>query len=195
MIQPERVELLVNATVPLTAPAAMVTDAGTTRPRLVDFKATLVAWDTAFWSATVQVPDPPRAIVRGEQVKEERSGVPADAVRLIVALALLDPYVAVTVAVCVLGIVAALALKVALVAPARTVTEAGRENTLATAPPIVTARPPAGAALLRVTLQAEVALEVREVGVHCRAETRTGAESESVTGLEEPFRAAEMVAD
>lgn len=57
-------------------------------------------------------------------------------------------------------------------------------------PEIVTRAPPVGAALVKVTVQAELALEVRVVGVHCRAETRTGMTSEIVAEEEEPFREA-----
>jgi hypothetical protein len=66
--------------------------------------------------------------------------------------------------------VPAVTLNVAVVAAAATVTDAGtlrRELVLVSA----TAAPPAGAAPLRVTVQVELAPEVRLAGEHCKPET------------------------
>jgi hypothetical protein len=68
-------------------------------------------------------------------------------------------------------------VKLALVAPAATVTEAG---TLTTAwlLPTDTALPPEGAALLRTTVQLLPLPEASEVGLHCSEETTAGASSD-----------------
>jgi phage terminase large subunit-like protein len=91
-------------------------------------------------------------------------------------------------------IVPLLAMKVAVVALARTVTEAGNNRTLAMAPERATEAPPAGAAWVNVTVQVVLALEARVEAVHCREETRTGATRQTVALLEEPFKEAVTVA-
>jgi len=85
-------------------------------------------------------------------------------------------------------------VNVAVVAAAATVTDAGTVRTLAIAPPIVTTAPPAGATLVRVTVQVVLALETRVPVAHCRVETSTGAESVRFTGAEEPLSDAVTVA-
>jgi len=67
-------------------------------------------------------------------------------------------------------------------------------RTFAIAPAIVTAAPPAGAALARVTVQVVLAFDPRVAVAHCREETSTGAESVRFTGAEEPFSDAVTVA-
>jgi hypothetical protein len=71
---------------------------------------------------------------------------------------------------------AAVAVKVAVVAPAETVTEAGA-GSRALLLDRVTAEPPAGAAFERVTVQVEAAPGFRDVGVQVSEETTTGATS------------------
>jgi hypothetical protein len=87
-----------------------------------------------------------------------------------------------------------LAVKVAVVAVAGTVTEAGSVRTLAMPPEMATTAPPVGAALLKVTVQVVLALEARVVAVHWRAEISAGATNEIVEVLEEPLREAVAVA-
>ena len=69
---------------------------------------------------------------------------------------------------------AAVALKVEVVAPAATVTEAGtvREVLLLAS---VTLDPPAGAVWVNVTVQVLTALCPKPVGLHVTPDTRTGA--------------------
>ena len=87
-----------------------------------------------------------------------------------------------------------LAVNVAEVAPAATVTEEGRLRVFAIAPPMLTAAPPVGAAVVRVTVQVVLELEVRAHAAHCRDETSTEPESVRGNDLDEPFSAAVRVA-
>jgi hypothetical protein len=97
-------------------------------------------------------------------------------------------------AIWVVGIEPVLAVNVALVALAGTVTEAGNMRTLAMAPEIVTATPPAGAAPANVTVQVVVALEVRVEAAHWTEEISVGALRERLNAWEEPLRDAVIVA-
>jgi hypothetical protein len=93
-----------------------------------------------------------------------------------------------------LGIVApAVALKVAVVAPDVTVTDAGTVNKvlLLVSP---TADPPAGALWVRVTVQVLTPLGPSVVGLHARLDTRTGAIKLIVAGCELLPRVAVTVA-
>jgi hypothetical protein len=87
-----------------------------------------------------------------------------------------------------------LAVKLTVVAAAGTVTETGKVRMLGMAPEIVTNAPPVGAGLVKLMVQVVVAFEDSVAAAHCRAETRTGAVSESATGVVAPFREAVMVA-
>jgi hypothetical protein len=89
-----------------------------------------------------------------------------------------------------------LAVKVAVVAVAGTVTEAGSVRTLAMAPEMATTAPPVGAALVKVTVQVVLALEAKLVATHCRDEIRPEAVAvrEREADWEEPLREAVMVA-
>jgi hypothetical protein len=104
-----------------------------------------------------------------------------------------DPLnVAVTVAVWSDSRAPVLAVNVAEVALAGTLTEDGTVNTDGTLLESVTT------VLLaldfaRVTVQDVFALEVRLAATHCRPETVSGAVSDIVTALEEPFKVAVMV--
>ncbi len=104
------------------------------------------------------------------------------------------PSVAVTVTVCDDGIVPAVAEKVAVLAPAATVTEAGTVSRVLLSDK-VTETPPVGAALESVTVQVAAAPELMLVGAQTRDETRTGAVRLRVAVLDCPFRVAVMVAD
>jgi hypothetical protein len=83
----------------------------------------------------------------------------------------------------------AVAVKLAVLAPAATVTEAGTVST-ALLLAMDTELPPEGAALLRVTVQLLPLPEATEAGLHCSAETRAGASSETVALLEAPLSVA-----
>ena len=93
-----------------------------------------------------------------------------------------------------LGMVAAaVALKVAVVAPDDTVTEAGTVSG-GLLLPRVTVEPPAGAVWVRVTVQVLTADCARLVGLHASVETRTGATRLIVAVLELVPRVAVTVA-
>ena len=85
-------------------------------------------------------------------------------------------------------------VKVALMAPAITVTEAGVESR-----ELVSERetlaPPRGATLLRVTVQVLEALEARVEGEQVSEESVTGALRVRVAVLETPLSVAVTVAD
>jgi len=90
--------------------------------------------------------------------------------------------------------VPAAAVKVAELAPAAAVTEAGtvsRDSLSENA----TASPPVGAARFRATVHVAVAWETTLVGLQVRAEISTGAPRLKVVVWEVPFRVAVMVAD
>ncbi len=84
------------------------------------------------------------------------------------------------------GIVPVLAVKVAAVALAGTVTEAGNVRTPAMATAMATEAPPAGAALVKVTVQVVLELEARLAAVHCSEEMVGGATKETLTAIEAP---------
>ena len=155
------------------APAATVTKAGTVSKALLLASVTLVPPVGAIWvTVTVQVLTAPwPRLVRLQDTPETRTG----AARAIVAVCELPPRVAVTAALWLLAIkAAAVALKVAVVAPAATVIDAGTVSKallLASA----TAEPPAGAVWVSVTVQVLTALCPRLAGPQATPETRTGA--------------------
>ena len=113
---------VVALNVPVVKPATTVTEAGTVSTVLVFVSATAAPpVGAAFVSVTVQVPDAFGPKLDGHVNEETSTG----ATRLIVAGAELALYVAVTVAVRLLLSVVVVALKLPVVAPAATVTEAG----------------------------------------------------------------------
>ena len=77
----------------------------------------------------------------------------------------------------------AVALKVEVVAPAATVTDAGTVSE-ALLLASVTAEPPAGAAWVSVTVQVAAALCPRLAGAQARPDTRTGASRPTVAVCE-----------
>jgi hypothetical protein len=90
--------------------------------------------------------------------------------------------------------VLAVALKVAVVAAAATVTEA-ETGSRALLLDRATAVPPVGAALDSVTVQVLAAPEFRLVGLQARLETSTGATKLTVAVLDWPLSVAVTVAD
>ena len=89
--------------------------------------------------------------------------------------------------------VAAVALKVAEVEPAATVTDAGVVSS-ALLSDTVTEVPPVGAALVSVTVHVLAALEPRLVGLQASEERATGATRLSVAVRDTPLRVAVTVA-
>ena len=88
---------------------------------------------------------------------------------------------------------AAVALNVAVVAAAATVTDAGRVSE-ALLLASVTPDPPAGAVWVSVTVQVPAALCPRLAGLQARVDTRTGASRLMVAVCELPPRVAVTVA-
>jgi len=100
--------------------------------------------------------------------------------------------VAVTVALPSGVIVPAVAVNVAAVELAATVTEAGTVN-VALFDDNATLTPPAGAACDTVTVQFVLALDVIVEAAHCREDTLTGSCRVSVAGTENPLSEAVTV--
>jgi len=110
-----------------------------------------------------------------------------------VVLAELPLYVDVIVALWLLPIVVVVALNVAVVAAAATVTDAGTVKT-ALVFVNVTIAPPAGAACVNVTVQVLEAFCPRLVGLHAREDTSTAAARFTVVLAELPLYVAVIVA-
>jgi hypothetical protein len=156
--------VVVALNVAVVAAAATVTDAGTVKAALLsEIAIAAPPVGAALLRVTVQVLEAfgPRLV--GLHASEETT---TGATRLIVALAEVPLYVAVTVALWSLAIVPAAALKVADKEPAATVKDAGTVKT-ALLSEIAIAAPPAGAAFESVTVQTELVPEVRLAGLHC----------------------------
>jgi hypothetical protein len=154
--------------VAVVVPAATVTEAGTVSEALLLANTTLDPPVGAVWvSVAVQVLAAfwPRLV--GLQATLEIS---TGANRLMVSVCELLPRVAVTVALWLLAIeAAAVALNVAVVAPAATVTEAGTVSE-ALLLASVTLDPPVGAVVFKVTVQLATAPGFRLPGLHMRDE-------------------------
>jgi hypothetical protein len=86
----------------------------------------------------------------------------------------------------------AVAVKLPLVAPAATVTDAGTANA-ALFEESVTVQPPAGAAGDIVTVHADVPPDATEAGAHCTPDT-TEVVTDTAEVAEPPFSEAVMVA-
>ncbi len=160
----------VAVNVAVVAPAATVTEAGTVSAVvLLLFSVTLdPPVGAACDNVTVQLDVPAELTVVGVHCTAVTVTV-GDTVSEAVAE---PPFsVAVTVAVWLEVTVAAVAVNVAVVAPAATVTEAGTVTTVVLLLVSVTLDPPVGAACDNVTVQLDVPAEARVVGVHCSAVT------------------------
>src|SRR5580698_5244007 len=134
----------------IVAPAVTVTEGNKVSRSLLLTRVTLVPPAGAVWfRVTVQVPTAFWPRLTGTQAKPETRGVN----RPMAAVCELLPRVAVTVALWLVGIAAAaVALKVAVVAPAATVTEGCRVSRVLLLTS-VTLVPPAGATWAMVTVQ------------------------------------------
>ncbi|MGC4053270.1 MAG: hypothetical protein QM757_28535 [Paludibaculum sp.] len=174
------------------AEAATVTEAGTTRMVLLSESVTARPDDGAApLSWTVQVVLAPEASAVGEQVRELTVIVDSGpSVRVAVWEA---PFsVAVRTADWLLETVPAFAVKVAVEAPAATVTEVGAVSSVELLAS-VTAWPPVGAAADRVTVQVEELPEVRLVGLQVRLLTTVAAAMVTEAVLDVPFVVAVTV--
>jgi hypothetical protein len=154
----------------LLAPAETVTDAGTLTDVLPLVSATLVEVATAALKFTVQDEVAGGVRLAGVHVTLESAGVTAALFNVSVKVLEVLPMLAVSRAEPVaLTAVGALAVNPALLAPAETVTDAG---TLTDALPLVSATlVEVATAVLKFTVQDEVAGGVRLAGVHVRLES------------------------
>jgi hypothetical protein len=149
--------------VAVVAPTGTVVEAGTDNELLLSVILTAAPpLGAACDRVTVQVLDPFDARLVGLHTSDEMTTV---VTRLTLAFAEVPSYVAVMVALPALEIVVAVAWKLALVAPAATVTDAGTVNELLFSERATTA-PPLGAARDSDTVQVADAPDVRLVGVH-----------------------------
>jgi hypothetical protein len=176
---------------PVLAAAAIVTLAGTVKLALLLVKATTtppVGAGPLNVRLQALVPGPIKAA--GVHVRLLRV---ADAVSAMVELALPPLALAVTVPVELLEIVPAVAEKVAVVAPAATVTEAGAVSN-ALLDEMATRTPPAGATALVVAVQVLLAPEFSDVGAQANAITVTGGAKLREAVFELPFNDSVMMA-
>jgi len=160
------------------APAATETEAGTVRAALLSESETArPPVGAAPVKVTVQAAEPPDDRELGEQVRVERTGI---TVRPIEDVAVVPFKVAVTTAVPLVVMVAAEATKVAVEAPAATVTEAGAVTKVLLSER-ATIAPPAGAEASKRTVQVAEPLPRIEVGVQVNEDSPTGTETGTVT--------------
>jgi hypothetical protein len=174
-------ELCVEAALAVAVKTALVADAGTvTLAGIVSAvelseRETLIPPEGAVpLRATVQLLVAPGARLAGLHCREEMV-MAAGAVRAIEACAELPLSPAVMVAVWLVVAVPALAVNVAVVDPALTLTDAEESVSRVLLLETETVAPPEGAAPLRVTVQLLVAPDARLAGLHCREDTRVGA--------------------
>jgi hypothetical protein len=153
------------------APAATVTEAGVvSRVLLSEMVTTVPPLGAAALSVTVQMLEAFEARLVGLQVRLESTT--EGACRAMAAERELLPRVAVTVADCAVVMVPAVTVKLAEVAEAATVTEAGVVSRVLLSERVTTV-PPLGAAALNLTVQVLEALEARLVGLQVRLESTT----------------------
>ncbi len=192
------VALALEVTVPVVAVkeavvavASTVTEAGTVKVALLEARVTTVPpVGAGFDSVTVQGVLALEARLGAVQVREVRLTGPNKEILTGTELPLRE---AVTVALALVVTVPAVEVKDAVVAVARTVTEAGTVR-VALFEARVTTVPPVGAGFDSATVQEVLALEARLEAVQVREVRLTGPSSEMLTGTELPLRAAVTVA-
>ncbi|MBK9170134.1 MAG: hypothetical protein IPM24_22095 [Bryobacterales bacterium] len=169
-------------------PAVTVTDDGILRLGLLSESAiTAPPAGAACDSVTVQVLDPGVAIADGVQVRFDRD---AEGTRERVVVRDVPLATAVTVADDEVVIVLAFAVKLAAVPPAATAAEAGTVRSDEFDDKF-TVTPPAGAALLRVTVHVEAPPELTVEGAQDRLDGVAGASRSSVKFCVTPLYAAD----
>jgi hypothetical protein len=158
----------------VVAPAATVAAAGTVSAALLSEIATAVPpAGAACDMVTVQVELAPEAMLDGAHANDDTVGTTTGAVTVTEAVLELPFRVAVTVTAWLVVTVPAVAVKLAVMAPAATVADDGTVNA-ALLSEIATAVPPAGAACDMVTVQVELAPEAMLAGVHASDDTVGG---------------------
>ena len=174
------------------APAATVTEAGTVSAALLSERETTAPpVGAALLRVTVQVAEALEVSEAGLQERLEGTVLVTRPMEKVTEEPESD---AVMTAVLLVVIVEAVAEKVAEVAPAATVTEAGRVNKALFLDRETTA-PPTGAGLLRATVQVLPAPEVRVAGVQLRPVSRVGASRLREKVAVPPAAEAVMVAE
>ena len=176
--------VVVALNVAVVAAAATVTDGGTVSRALLLLSVTLAPpVGAACVNVTVHVLEAfcPRLV--GLHVNEDTT---TGATKLTVAFAELPLYVAVIVALWLLPIVVVVALNVAVVAPAATVTDAGTLKAVLLLLS-VTIAPPVGAACVNVTVHVLEAFCPKLVGLHPSDDITTGATRLTVAFAELPL--------
>ena len=182
--------MAVNVTV--VAAAGTVTDVGTvSKALLLESETSDPPAGAAPESVTVQVEAALLARLAGAQTRLVR--VMVGATNEIVAVLGTPAKVAVTVAAWLLAMTPAVAVNVAVVAAAGTVTDAGTVSK-ALLLESETSDPPAGAGFESVTVQVEAALLARLVGAQETPVKEAGASNEIVAVCEAPFNVAVTVA-
>ena len=172
------------------APLVITRPEGIVRLALLLPSTTALQPTDARFSVTVHVLEEPPVRVVGLQSTE--LGATADTT-VIVAIAELPPSVAVSVPVWSLETLVVLTPKVAEVAAAATVTDAGAVSAELVLDR-VTLAPPPPAALVRVTVQVLDELDPRLAGLQASEDTKTGASRLIVALAELPLNAAVRVA-
>ena len=158
----------------LVVVAGTVTEGGTVSAALLDPNVTLSPpVGAALVSVTVQVVFDPDTMLDGLQDTADTAGGGGVVVTVTVVVLEAPPPVAVTVAICVV-VVDPAPVNVVLVVVAGTVTEGGTVRA-ALLDPNVTLSPPAGAALVSVTVQVVFEPETMLVGLQETADTAGGA--------------------
>ena len=162
---PLRALVVVKFTLPLVAPAGIVSEVGIVNAGLVGISPTTVGEGADVPNKMTQVPEAPGARTVGVQ-DSDRGLATTDATREIVAVDFAVPRAAVMTALCAVVIVAVDAVKVAEMALAGTARVPGTVNRDGRLLKRETATPPDGAALDRVTVQVVLALEARLDAAH-----------------------------
>ena len=162
---PARALVVVKFTLPVVAPAAIVSEVGMVNAGLVGTSLTTVGEAAGTPSEMTQLPETPGVRTMGVQYSDKGS-VSAGATREMAAVNFAAPREAVMRALCEDVIVAADAVKVAEAALAGTVKDAGTVNRDGKLLERETATEPADAALERVTVQMVLALEARAAEAH-----------------------------
>jgi hypothetical protein len=145
----------------------------------------------ALFRVTVHTALVPEVRLVGLQVSEDRTVGTAKAM---VAVCEMPFRVAVSVALWPLAMLPAIALKVIVAEPAGTVIVDAGTGSSALLLDSETAVPPGGAVLFRVTVHAELAPEVKVVGLHANEDGTAGASKVMVTVCDTPFSMAKIVA-